>query len=252
MLDFRKFPQGSAPPSNQGPTPPYDMDRSLPSALTLEAVFFGKVYLWMFGGLLTTAIVSLYLANSVAWVNLMTRSGIMFFLVIAVQIGLVMAITFLLNKASSITIKGLFLVYAVSVALTLSILIRFYPSQVVFKALASTSVIYGAMAAYGLITKRSLEAWGSFLFMGLIGVIVSILINFFFKSSVLDFVICCVGVLVFAGLTAYDHQKLRVIHASGFNDSEMEKKQVVFGALNLYLDFINLFIMLLRLLGSRD
>jgi FtsH-binding integral membrane protein len=215
-----------------------------------EAAFFTKVYCWMLGGLGLTAFVAYQLAQIPSWAN--TITGGLGIGVIIVQFGLVLAIGFLAKKVSANVIRALFILYAASVGVTLSLIVLFYPSGVIAKAFFSAAGVYGAMAIYGKVTQRSLQAWGSFLFMGLVGIIIATVINIFLGSAMMDFIICGVGVFVFAGLTAYDHQKLRVIHASGFGDSEEEAKVVIHGALELYLDFINLFLFLLRLLSSRD
>ncbi|MDR2455667.1 MAG: Bax inhibitor-1/YccA family protein [Deltaproteobacteria bacterium] len=244
MLDFTKQPQP--------PNPPYELEQAPSLALTSEATFFGKIYSWMFGGLLTTALVAYYLASSAAWINALATSRFLFIFIALVQLGLVFTMSMMINKLSSAALKAMFLFYAVTLGMTMSIFVKFYPSQVIFKAFFSAAAVYGAMAAYGLVTKRSLQAWGSFLFMGLVGIIIASLVNIFLGSSALDFVICWIGVIIFAGLTAYDHQKLRVIHAGGFGDSEAEGKVVIMGALNLYLDFVNLFLFLLRLFGGNS
>jgi FtsH-binding integral membrane protein len=208
--------------------------------------------MWMCGGLAVTAIVAYNLAKSYAWYNfLLGGSGTAIFIFV-VQLGLFFAISFLSKRVSATVIKGLFLVFAASFGLTCSVVVMVYPGNVIFKAFVASASIYAAMAAYGLITKRSLESWGSFLFMGLIGLIVSSIINLFTKSAMADFVICSVGVLVFSGLTAYDNQKLRVIYAGGFENEDAESKTVIFGAITLFLDFLNLFMYLVRLLGNRD
>jgi FtsH-binding integral membrane protein len=218
-------------------------------AATSEAAFFQKVYLWMCGGLALTAVLAYNLAQSAAWVSTIQSTWIA---LVIVQLGLVFGISFLAKRVSATVIKGMYLLYAASVGATLSIVVLVYPSTVIFKAFISTASVYGAMAVYGLVTKRSLQAWGSFLFMGLVGLIITSIINIFTKSPMVDFVICGVGILVFAGLTAYDHQKLRVIHSEGFADGEAESKAVIHGALELYLDFINLFLYFLRLFANRD
>jgi FtsH-binding integral membrane protein len=217
--------------------------------MTAEAAFFQKVYAWMCGALALTALTGYLLAHSAAWIRFLTGSSMAAVLIIVCQLGLVMAISFMYSRLSSTAIRGLFLVYAASIGCTLSIVLLVYPPIVIFKAFISASAVYGAMAAYGLVTKRSLQGWGSFLFMGLIGVIIASIVNVFARSQMMDFVICIVGVIVFAGLTAYDHQKLRVIHAGGFGNADEESKAVSMGALQLYLDFINIFFFLLRLFG---
>jgi FtsH-binding integral membrane protein len=230
---------------------PFDPAVSNQAALSQasEVSFFQKVYLWMCGGLILTAVVAYYLSGSQAWHRLLQGSG--FVVMIVVQLGLVFGLSFLMSRVSAAVIKAMFMLYAASVGGTMSIVLLVYPSDVIFKAFLSTAGVYGAMAVYGLVTKRSLEAMGSFLFMTLVGVLIASVINAFVGSPAVDFVICGFGVLLFAGLTAYDHQKLRVIHAGGFADQDAESKCIVRGALELYLDFINLFLFFVRLLGRR-
>jgi FtsH-binding integral membrane protein len=212
-------------------------------------VFFQKIYVWMCGALAVTAFTGYLLAHSEAWLRLVFGGGAVYIGIIILQLGLVFGISFLIDRLSSAAVKALFLVYAVSIGFTLSLFLAIYPSGVIYKAFFSTAGVYGALAIYGVMTKRSLQSWGSFLFMGLVGLIITSIINIFAGSSALEFLICVGGVLIFAGLTAYDHQKLRVIHAGGFGNPEGEAKAVCMGALQLYLDFINIFFFLLRLFG---
>jgi FtsH-binding integral membrane protein len=244
MQDFTKPPQNL---NNQ-----YGLANSEALALSSEAIFFQKIYFWMCGGLVVTALVAMALARSVTWINFLRSQSMGFLLIFGAQIGLVLLIGLLKKSASDTVLKAIFLVYAASMGMTVSLVLLVYPAQVITKAFFSAAAVYGAMAVYGLVTKRSLQALGAFLFMGLVGLIVSSLVNIFVSSPLLDYVICWVGVLVFAGLTAYDHQKLRVIHAGGFSDYQDEGKAVILGSLELYLDFINLFLFLVRLFGRRD
>jgi FtsH-binding integral membrane protein len=220
-------------------------------ALSSEVSFFQKVYFWMCGGLALSAVVGYSLAQSVGWKSFLA-SGFSAILIIGVQIGLVLAISFMRDKLSVPFVRGLFLLYAASIGMTMSLVLIIYDSGIIFKALICTSAVYGSMAAYGLLTKKSLQAWGGFLYMGLVGLFVATIVNIFARSAMVDYIICWVGVLVFAGLTAYDHQKLRVIHAGGFGNSDIENKTVIMGALELFLDFINLFLFFVRILGSRN
>jgi FtsH-binding integral membrane protein len=230
--------------------PPYqNFTQSQALAKTQEALFFQKIYFWMCGALVVTAITGYALAHSQTWLSFLTYSKFSCILIIAVQLGLVIAINALMNKVSSMAIKGLFMAFAVSMGFTTSIILIFYPAAAIAKAFFTTAIVYAAMATYGLVTKRSLQALGSFLFMGLIGLIVASLINIFMGSAMVDFVICCLGVIIFAALTAYDHQKLRVMYATSYNDFGGEENLVTYGALSLYLDFINLFLFLVRLFG---
>jgi FtsH-binding integral membrane protein len=221
-----------------------------PVLLTNEALFFQKIYTWMCGALLVTALVGYWLSKSTAWVNFIVFHHTAYLIgIIASVIGVVVLINYLMDKVSSLAIKGLFLLYAVVMGAFISTVLLVYPTPVITKAFVCASAIYAAMALYGVFTKKSLQAWGSFLFMGLVGLIIAMIVNLILGSSLMDFVICVVGVIIFAGLTAYDHQKLRVICAGGFENAEVESKAVTVGALNLYLDFINIFLFLLRLFG---
>jgi FtsH-binding integral membrane protein len=235
----------SGPPYYNGPG-----SATQPLLLTNEAVFFQKVYAWMCGALLVTALTGYWLASSVAWKSFLTNHTTMYLiLMIASIIGLALLINYLMDKVSSLAIKGLFLLYSVVMGALISTSLIVYPTPIIVKAFVCAAGIYAAMALYGVFTKKSLQAWGSFLFMGLVGLIIAMLVNLILGSTMLDFVICVIGVIIFAGLTAYDHQKLRVICAGGFANSEVEAKAVTMGALNLYLDFINIFLFLLRLFG---
>ncbi|MGL4208269.1 MAG: Bax inhibitor-1/YccA family protein [Candidatus Adiutrix sp.] len=224
---------------------------SLAQAIASEAMFFQRIYMWMCGGLALTACMAMVLMSSQAWVNLLLASPNMTLITAAVvQIGLVFYLSRNIQNLAPGTAKLLFLAYAALTGTTFSVVGLVYPGHIIFKAFISTAGVYGAMAVYGLVTKRSLQGMGSFLFMGLIGLIIAMVVNIFVASNTMDLVICVIGVLIFAGLTAYDHQKLRVIYAQGLDgSSEQESRAVVMGALTLYLDFINLFLFLLRFLG---
>ncbi|MDR1678094.1 MAG: Bax inhibitor-1 family protein [Deltaproteobacteria bacterium] len=218
-------------------------------ALSSEAAFFQSVYLWMCSGLVITALTAYMIFNSSFRYTLISSKGLLLFIFLA-QIGLVVLIGVLAKTASPLVLRGLFLLYAASVGVTVSLLLVVYPQNVIFKAFFSASAVYGGMAVYGLVTKRSLQKWGAFLYMAALGVIVALLINFIANSPMAHYVISWFGVIIFAGLTAYDHQKLRVIHAGGFEDSTQESKVVILGALTLFLDFINLFIFIVRIMGA--
>ncbi|MDR1036016.1 MAG: Bax inhibitor-1/YccA family protein [Deltaproteobacteria bacterium] len=250
MQDFTQPPQNYGGQSQYGGPPLYG---GQPSPATLaasaEALFFQKVYVWMCGALLVSGLTGYLLSHSSGWLRLITSSGAVPMFIIILQLGLVLLISFMFRSLSSFAVKCLYMAYAVSIGFTFSIVLLVYSPGIIFKAFVSTAGVYGAMAVYGLVTKRSLQSWGSFLFMGLVGIILASIVNFFARSDAMDFVICVAGVLVFAGLTAYDHQKLRVIHAGGFGNVEEQEKSVCMGALQLYLDFINIFFFLLRLFG---
>ncbi|MDR1871573.1 MAG: Bax inhibitor-1/YccA family protein [Deltaproteobacteria bacterium] len=234
---------------------PFPVDLTKPNASQVavsELAFFQKVYLWMCGGLVVSAFMTYALLHSESWLTfLFAQKSTAIIVICAVQLGIVLGFGVLRNRVSATALKGLFLAYSASMGMTFSIVCLVYPSTVIFKAFICAAAIYGGMAAYGLLTKKSLQAWGSFLFMALLGLFVVSLVNMFTRSPMVDYVICFVGVLLFAGLTAYDHQKLRVIHAGGFANQDMEEKCVIQGSLELYLDFVNLFLFLVRILGNR-
>ena len=222
------------------------------SAAGSEALFFQKVYTWMFAGLAVTALASYVLAHSSTFIMFLVNNRWALYAGFFAQLGMVIYLTARLEHMSPSTAKGIFLAYSALTGACFSVLLLVYPSTAFIKAFVCTAGIYGGMAVFGLVTKRSLQGWGSFLFMGLIGIIIASVVNWFTQSPMMDFAICVIGVFIFAGLTAYDHQKLRVIYATALNgaDEDQISRVVVMGALTLYLDFINIFLFLLRLFGS--
>jgi FtsH-binding integral membrane protein len=229
------------------------------AAVSSEALFFQRIYAWMCAGLALTAGTAYLLSTSAGWIRFLIQNQWALWVAVIVQLGLVFYLSARINNLALGAARGLFLAYAALTGATFSVLLLVYPSYAFIKAFVCTAGIYGAMALYGAVTKRSLQAWGSFLFMGIIGIVLASVVNMFVKSAPLDLTICVIGVLIFAGLTAYDHQKLRVQYyalernaGGGQGAIEMEGRVVIMGALTLYLDFINLFLMLLRLFGRRD
>jgi len=219
------------------------------TGLGSEALFFQRVYAWMGAGLGLTALMAVVFA-AMGLPQMIAENGVIMIVAFVAQLGLVWYLAARINQLDPSTAKLLFLGYAALSGVTFSIIVAFYPSNIIFKAFVSTAGVYGAMAVYGLVTKRSLSGLGSFLFMGLIGLIIASVVNMFMGSSTADLAICVIGVLIFAGLTAYDHQKLRVMYYNAEQESMSEDnltRVVVLGALALYLDFINLFLFLLRL-----
>jgi FtsH-binding integral membrane protein len=227
------------------------------AALSSEALYFQRIYLWMCAGLSLTAGMAYFLSTSAAWIGFLIGNQWIFYVAIFGTLGLVLFLSARLHSLSPQAARGLFLFYAALNGVTFSVLALVYPPTAFIKAFICTAGIYGAMAVYGMVTKRSLQAWGSFLFAGVVGLVLAMLVNIFWQNNTMDLVICVLGVLIFAGLTAYDHQKLRVLRyslegQSGLEASEQESRLVVMGALTLYLDFINIFLFLLRLFGRRD
>jgi len=206
-----------------------------------------QVYAWMGGGLLVTALMAMVTLSSPVILNAVFGNRMVFYGLIIGELGLVFAISGAINKLSAAMASLLFVLYAALNGITMSVIFAVYTSESVASTFVITAGTFGAMSAFGYMTKRDLTGWGSFLFMGLIGVVIASLVNIFTQSSAVSWIISAVGVIVFTGLTAYDTQKIKAMAANGAEG----RKPAILGALTLYLDFINLFLMLLRLLGNR-
>ncbi len=213
-----------------------------------------SVYNYMASGVLLTGIVALLFANS-PYVGLLFQpdgrgASALGWIVMLAPLGLVMWLSFGINRISETTAKALFWAYAVVMGLSLSSILLVYTGTSVAQTFFASAAAFGALSLYGYTTKRDLSAFGSFLIMGVVGILVASLLNLFFQSTGLALVISVLGVLLFAGLTAYDTQRIKsmyfAVQGSGFAG-----KSVVMGALTLYLDFINMFLFLLRFMGDR-
>lgn len=211
--------------------------------------FLSKVYGWMFLGLLVTAGVAFGVASSPALIETLILNRLLFWILLLAPIGLVWYLSARVDKIAPTTAAILFLVYAAMVGITSSVVLLIYTGASVVSAFVITSGMFGAMAVFGTVTKRSLAGVGQFMFMGLIGLIIASIVNIFLFNDVLSFVISIVGVIVFTGLTAYDAQTLKNMAVS-LPEGKVGSYAVV-GALSLYLDFINLFFFILRLFGGR-
>jgi hypothetical protein len=205
------------------------------------------VYRWMTLGLAVTAGVGYSVASSEGALNLVIGNRLVFFGLIIAEFGLVIAISAAANRLSAATAGGLFLLYSALNGATLSVVLLLYTGSSIALAFATTAGTFGAMSVYATVTRRDLSSWGSFLMMGLIGVVIASVVNIFLSSGVMSFAISCAAVVVFTGLAAYDTQRLRAFAREGGGAGAMP----VNGALSLYLDFVNLFLALLRLLGRR-
>lgn len=221
------------------------------SPTAVETRFLSRVYGWMFAGLLATALVATYTVTNEGLLKFVFGNRIVFYGLLFGQLGLVAWLSGLVGSMSARTASVVFLLYSGLTGLTLSSIFLLYTAGSIASTFVVSSLTFGAMSVYGLVTKRSLDGVGSFCFMGLIGLIVASLVNIFLKSTMLEFVVSCVGVIVFVGLTAYDTRRLKIMAAQVDADSEDGRKGAIVGALALYLDFINLFLMLLRLFGRR-
>jgi uncharacterized protein len=213
-----------------------------------STVFLAKVFNWMAIGLGLTGVVAWFTASS----GLAMQLQPYFMFLIIAELGMVFYLSARINKIQAATATGLFIAYATLNGLTLSMIFLIYTQSSIAATFFITAGMFGAMAVYGLVTKRDLSGMGSFMFMGLIGIIIASVVNIFLKSSSLYWAISLIGVFVFVGLTAYDVQKIKTMGEKGIMEQgeEAVKKGAIMGALALYLDFINLFLMLLRFFGG--
>ena len=212
----------------------------------IGAALLSQAFLWMFAGLLLTAGVAFVVGTNDA---VMARVGGLMLPIFFGQLALVWAIGLGIRKMSATLALGLFFVYAATLGFTMAVIVSLYTGESVTTAFLSASAMFGAAGLYGVVTKRSLAGLRGTLMMGVIGLIVASLINVFFPSGALSWLISLVGVVIFTALTAYDTQRI----ASGalVAQTGSVEKAAVLGALSLYLDFVNLFLFLLRLLGNR-
>jgi uncharacterized protein len=217
-----------------------------PDART-QAAFLTQAFVWMFLGLAVTAGVSFVVQSNT---RLLEFAGDNVLVLIIGQLVLAFAIQLGIRRMSATLALGLFFVYAASLGLTIGLIVSFYTTGSVVTAFLSASAMFGAAAVYGHVTKRSLAGLGGLLLMGVIGLLVASVINIFLASDTISWVISLVGVVIFTALTAYDVQRIQNGDLAVWTGST--EKAAVLGALHLYLDFVNLFLFLLRLLGSRD
>ncbi|WP_152287078.1 Bax inhibitor-1/YccA family protein [Flavicella marina] len=218
----------------------------------LQAAFISKVYGWMSVALVITGVVAMWAASTPAVYNAIFPGTTMlpFYLLIGAEIGAVIYLSARINKMSAETAGVVFLVYSILNGLTLSMVFLIYTSSSIASTFLVTAATFGVMSAYGYMTKKDLTSIGNLAFMALIGLIIASLVNMFLQSEIMYWVITYAGVLIFVALTAYDTQKIK--RMASYDDSqEVSKKKSIMGALTLYLDFVNLFLYLLRFLGDR-
>ncbi len=212
-----------------------------------------KVYVWMTLALVLTGITAFGVASSPSlMMTIFQTPAIMWGLIIA-ELAIVIAISAAINRLSLTTATLLFVLYSVLNGATLSLIFAVYTMSSIANVFFITAGTFGVMAAYGYFTKRDLSSWGKLLLMALIGLIIATLVNVFLvKSSGFDLILSYAGVLIFVGLTAYDTQKIKQMLAMQTDMGEGAQKVALLGALSLYLDFINLFLYLLRIFGRRE
>ncbi len=211
-----------------------------------------KVYTWMALALVITGVTAFGVANSpTLLMTLMTSRGLMFGLIIA-ELALVFAISGAINRLSLSTATLLFILYSVLNGAMLSSVFVIYTATSIAKVFFITAGTFGAMAFYGYTTKKDLTSMGKILFMALIGLVIATVVNMFLKSSGFEYILSYIGVALFTGLTAWDSQKIKQMLQTQYDMSEGAQKLALLGALTLYLDFVNLFLYLLRIFGSKN
>ena len=216
--------------------------------------FIRSVYNWMAIGLALTGFVAFYVASTPVLLNLIYRNQILFFGLIIAELALVFTISARIQRMQASTATALFVLYSALNGVTLSFIFIVYTRASIASTFFVCAATFIACSIYGWTTKRDLTSLGGFLMMGLIGIIIASLVNIFIRSSAMYMIISYIGVLVFVGLTAYDTQNLKAMAVSQPADigAGVIRKGAILGALKLYLDFINLFLMLLRILGNRE
>lgn len=226
-----------------------------PSSLTQTQIgtvrsFFNRTYSWMTAGLLLTAFIAWFTASNPGLQAFVLGVGLL--PLILVQFGLVLFISFAINRINASTAGVLFIVYAAATGFLLSGIFLRYSSGTLATAFLSSALMFGAMSVYGYTTKADLSKLRTILFMGLIGLVIAMIINLFLNSGPFQYVISFIGVALFTVLTAYDTQRLKVMALTGMGDirTDTGEKMAVYGALQLYLDLINMFLFLLQLFGG--
>ena len=225
--------------------------------LTLDQIqaesqrYMVKVYGWMCLALFITGLMAMYTASSEFLVSIIFENQFVFIGLLLLELVVVGTLAGLVQKMSASTATLIFIGYSLLNGLTLSVIFFVYTTESIASTFFISAGTFAVMSIYGYTTKSDLSKWGNILFMGLVGIVIASLANIFMQSSTLYWITTYVGVLVFVGLTAYDTQKIKESAVIGTNDTEEESKAAVIGALKLYLDFINLFLMLLRIFGRR-
>lgn len=216
-----------------------------------ESSFISDVYRWMALGLFMSAGASWWLMTQPALMQLIFTRQILFFGIIIAELALVIWLTAAARTMSAGLATGLFLLYSFLNGVTLTAILLVYTATSVLTTFGVTAATFGFFSVYGATTKKDLTNVGSLCAMGLLGFVIASVVNIFLKSSTMGWILTFAGIALFLGLIAYDTQKLKAIHAMGFESEESKKRVAILGALTLYLDFINLFILLLRLFGRR-
>ncbi len=227
------------------------MNGSIAQSSTLLSSLVSRVFLWMGGALAVTAVVSLIVTASPSLSNLLISSPFIYIGLLIAEVALVMYLSFRIRTMSPTTAFAAFFAYAILNGITLSTIFLIYTASSIATAFFVTAGTFGCMAIIGYTTKKDLTGFGSIALMVLIGIILASIVNIFLNNPVIYWITSILGVIIFAGLTAYDAQKIKQFAISGNGDSDTIGRAEVMGALTLYLDFINLFLFILRFAGRR-
>lgn len=210
-----------------------------------------SVYNYMASGVLLTGIVALLFASSGLARDILMGPGLLKYLIMLAPLGFVMVLSFGINRLSTGTAQLLFWAFATVMGLSMASIFLVYTGTSIAQTFFATAAAFAGLSLWGYTTKRDLSGFGTFLIMGLVGILVAMVINIFLQSSAMAFAISVIGVLLFAGLTAYDTQRIKSMYAY-VAGSDMQGKVVIMGALSLYLDFVNMFTFLLNFMGNRE
>ena len=223
---------------------------------TMAQSFLANVFTYMSAALVITGIVAYWFGNDLSLMSLMFKPeggmNLFGYFILFAPLGLVLLMSARISKFSSTTLVALFILFSILMGMSLSSIFLIYTGASIVSTFFITAATFGIMAVLGYTTKTDLTKFGSILSMGVIGIIIAMVVNMFLQSGTMDYIISGIGVLIFTGLTAYDVQKLKRIGEGSEIGTASTQKRAVYGALTLYLDFINLFLFLLRLIGGRD
>ncbi len=222
------------------------------SAAEIESrSFITKVYGWMSVGLAVTGACALYMASDPRMIMALVQNKLLFYGLMIAEFGLVIALSGWIKNMEVGTARFAFLFYSALTGVTISVIFLIYTRGSIASTFFLSAGMFGAMSAYGYATKTDLTSMGNFCMMGLLGIILASVVNWFVHSTAVEMAVSYLGILIFVGLTAYDTQKIKAMNIIGNAGSDEDHKEAISGALTLYLDFINLFLSLLRATGRR-
>jgi hypothetical protein len=249
-MDLKKFGDYSSSDLNYGLSGSRSREREFEISEAFP-ILMRKVYTWMTLALIITGFTAYYVATSPALMGLIFANKVVFWGLLIAEFALVVGVTAAINRLSLTMATLMFVLYSIVNGATLSSICLIYSESSIASVFFITAGTFAAMAAFGYFTKTDLSSMGKILFMALIGIIIATVVNIFMQSSGLAMILNYLGVLVFVGLTAYDSQKIKEMLLMAPDAGEVGQKMALLGALTLYLDFINLFLYLLRLFGDR-